>query len=316
MVPETMAKTPLLRIGTRGSPLALAQAGWVRGLLAAAHKDLAEEGAVEIAVIKTTGDKVQDRPLAEIGGKGLFTKEIDEALLAGRVDLAVNSVKDVPTWLPGGIIMPCAPPREDPRDAWICRKSDTIGGLDPGSVVGTASLRRQALILGLRPDLKVVPLRGNVDTRLGKLDAGGVDATLLAMAGLNRLGKAHAATAALEPDDFLPAVGQGAVGVTCREADARVGDWLAPINHADTLVQITAERAMLEVLDGSCHTPIAALGQLGGGGLRLRGLVARTDGAEILKAERVGAPADAEAMGRDLGAELKGRAGPGFFADD
>ena len=309
-----MANESILRIGTRGSPLALAQAYEIQRRLGEAHAELAPDGAVEVVVIKTTGDKVLDRALSEIGGKGLFTKEIDEAQLNGRVDIAVHSMKDVPTWLPEGLALPCMPEREDPRDVFISPRADSIDGLSPGSVVGSASLRRQAQILHRRPDLEVVVFRGNVQTRLAKLDAGEVDATLLALAGLNRMDMADTATKVIEPDEILPAVGQGAIGVSCRADDDRAQAFSAPLNHPDTVARVSAERAMLAVLDGSCRTPIAALAELEGDATTLRGLVARPDGSEVLETARSGPKSDAEAMGRDAGEELKGRAGPGFFA--
>ncbi len=300
-----------LRIGTRGSPLALAQAEEVKARLAAAFPDMAE---AEIVVIKTTGDKIQDRALSEIGGKGLFTKEIDDAMLDGRIDLAVHSMKDVPTWLPDGIVLPCMLEREDTRDVFISEKASCLADLPSGSVVGTAALRRQALILHRRPDLKVVTFRGNVQTRLRKLSEGEVDATLLALAGLNRLGNAHVATSIIEADEMLPAVAQGAIGVTCRADDDHAHECLAALNHADTVARVGAERALLKVLDGSCRTPIAALAEVdASGGLSFRGLAARPDGSQVLETSRNGSAADAEALGRDAGEELKGRAGPGFF---
>ena len=309
-----MTTTPRLRIGTRGSPLALAQAHETRDRLTAAHGDLAEPGAVDIVVIKTTGDAILDRALADIGGKGLFTREIDEALLAGAIDLAVHSMKDVPTWLPDGIVLPCMLPREDPRDAFISPRAPSIARLAPGSVVGTASLRRQAQILYRRPDLEVAVLRGNVQTRLRKLEEGEVDATLLAVAGLKRLGKADVATAVLDTREMLPAVGQGAIGITCRDGDDRVREFLAPLNHPRTEARVTIERAMLEVLDGSCRTPIAALGEIVVADvLTFRGLVARPDGSALHEVTRTGAVPEAAAMGRDAGEELRRRAGPGFL---
>ncbi len=309
-----MTSTPRLRIGTRGSPLALAQAHETRDRLIAAHGELAAPGAVGIVVIKTTGDAVLDRALADIGGKGLFTREIDEALLAGAIDIAVHSMKDVPTRLPDGIVLPCLLPRQDPRDAFISRKAPNIAQLAPGSVVGTASLRRQAQILHHRPDLEVAVLRGNVETRLRKLENGEVDATLLALAGLRRLGKAGVATAILDTREMLPAVGQGAIGITCRAGDHGARQLLAPLNHPPTMARVSVERAMLEVLDGSCRTPIAALGEIVVAEvLTFRGLIARPDGSALLEATRTGAVAEAAAMGRDAGEELRRRAGPGFF---
>ncbi len=280
----------------------------------AADPALALSGGVEIVVIKTTGDKIQDRALSEIGGKGLFTKEIDEAMLEGRIDLAVHSMKDVPTWLPDGIELACILPREDPRDVFISRKAESLNELPPGCVVGTASLRRQAQILSLRPDLTVRVFRGNVQTRLRKLDEGEVDATLLALAGLKRLGMADVATSILETSDILPAVGQGAVGITCRADDQASHELLATIHHAETAACVAAERGLLEELDGSCRTPIAALATLlEGGVMALEGLLARPDGSEVLRAKREGDPAEAARMGRDAGSELAERAGPGFI---
>ncbi len=307
-----MTSVSPFRIGTRGSPLALAQAEEVKARLIATFPDMAE--LAEIVIIKTTGDMVQDRALAEIGGKGLFTKEIDDAMLDGRIDIAVHSMKDVPTWLPDGIVLPCMLEREDTRDVFISHKAKTIADLPAGSVIGTAALRRQALILNRRPDLKVVTFRGNVQTRLRKLGDGEVDATLLALAGLNRLGRADIATSIIEVDEMLPAVAQGAVGVTCRTTDEDAHEVLAALNHETTVVRVTAERALLKVLDGSCRTPIAALAEISDDGvLSMRGLAARPDGSEVLETKRCGSIADAEALGRDAGEELKGRAGPGFF---
>jgi hydroxymethylbilane synthase len=307
-----MTSSSPFRIGTRGSPLALAQAEEVKTRLIAAFPEMSDH--TEIVVIKTTGDIVLDRALAEIGGKGLFTKEIDDAMLDGRIDIAVHSMKDVPTWMPDGIVLPCMLEREDTRDVFISEKATSIADLPAGSVIGTAALRRQALILSRRPDLKVVTFRGNVQTRLKKLAAGEVDATLLALAGLNRLGRADVATSIIESDEMLPAVAQGAIGITCRTDDEEAHKALAALNHDETVIRVTAERAFLKVLDGSCRTPIAALAELDGkGGFSMRGLAARPDGSQVLETERSGLAVDAEAMGRDAGEELKGRAGPGFF---
>jgi hydroxymethylbilane synthase len=308
-----MADAPILTIGTRGSPLALAQAHEVQGLLKAADPSLAGDGAVEIQVIKTTGDKMLDRPLADIGGKGLFTKKIDEALLSGRVDLAVHSMKDLETWLAGGIALAAVLEREDPRDVFISNQAKGLDDLAAGSVIGTASLRRQAQILHRRPDLTFRVLRGNVQTRIKKLEAGDVAATLLALAGLRRLDMADVATEILETDVLLPAVGQGAIGVTCRDDEGTV-QMLQVLNHVPSWDRLTAERAMLEALDGSCRTPIGGLAELDDdGGLVLRGLVVKPDGTELFQTSRSGTVDDAEAMGRDAGEELRKRAGPGFF---
>ena len=300
--------TEKLRIGTRGSPLALVQAHEVQGLLAAVE--------TEIVVIKTTGDKVLDRPLADIGGKGLFTKEIDEALGDGRVDLAVHSMKDLETWLRDGIALAAVLEREDVRDVFISEKADSLENLPAGSLVGTSSLRRQAQILGRRPDLRVEAFRGNVQTRIRKLKDGEADATLLALAGLRRLGMTDVATEILGTDVLLPAVAQGAIGITCRGENDRVLERLATLNHPQTWDRITAERAMLAALDGSCRTPIGGLAEIDdNGSLSLRGLIAKADGTEIIETTRSGPAADAEALGRDAGEELRKRAGPGFFED-
>jgi hydroxymethylbilane synthase len=309
-----MSSKTLLRLGTRGSPLALAQAHEVRGRLARAHPELAAEGAVDIVVIKTSGDRIQDRTLAEIGGKGLFTKEIEDALLQAKIDVAVHSMKDVPTWLPEGLAITAILPREDPRDAFFSNRGARLADLPASAVVGTASLRRQAQVLMARPDLKVVPLRGNVGTRLKKLAEGQADATLLAMAGLKRLGEISRISAPLEPEEMLPAVAQGAIGLEARVSDERTGQWLAALDHQDTAARVSAERACLEVLDGSCRTPIAALAELDGTALWLRALIAMPDGSQAHRAERRGPVKDAESLGRDAGAELRGVAGPAFFA--
>ena len=311
-----MSDTPILRIGTRGSPLAVAQAEETKRRLGNAFPELAVEGAVEIVVIKTTGDIVLDKALSEIGGKGLFTKEIDDAMFAGDIDIAVHSMKDVPTWLPDGIILPCMMEREDPRDAFISNKASCIEDLPQGAVVGSASLRRQAQIMSMRSDLKVINFRGNVQTRLKKLAAGDVDATLLAIAGLNRMDMAHVATQVIDPTVMLPAVGQGAVGITVLASDEKSIRYLEPINHPETVLRVTAERGFLTELDGSCRTPIAAQAWLQDGKLEFRGLIARTDGSETHETTRSCAPNmdDARAMGHDAGAEMKAKASPDFFA--
>jgi hydroxymethylbilane synthase len=268
---------PLLRLGTRGSKLALTQTGLVRDALAAVVPALAASDAIEIVPIRTTGDAIQDRPLAEAGGKGLFVKEIEEALLSRRIDAAVHSMKDMPTEQPAGLAIAAFLPREDARDVLI------------------------------------VNLRGNVDTRIAKREAGAVEATLLALAGLKRLGMAHVGTPVSE-DEMLPAVGQGAVCIECRQDDARVREWLAAINHGTTMTCVAAEHAMLAVLDGSCRTPIAGHAVLEDDSLYLRGLIVKPDGSELIAGERRGTPDQAEALGRDLGEELKRRGGPGFLS--
>jgi hydroxymethylbilane synthase len=308
---QSSAASTLLRIGTRGSPLALAQAREVRGRLVAAH-GLAEH-AIEIVVIRTSGDRIQDRPLAEAGGKGLFTKEIEEALAGGAIDLAVHSAKDMPTVLPAGLMLAATLPREDVRDAFISRRAKSLAELPEGSVVGTASLRRQALVRRLRPDVSVVPLRGNVETRLRKLDDGVVDATLLALAGLRRLGLAHVATAIMPAGEFLPAVGQGAIALETRVDDGKTRDIVAAINDADTATALAAERAFLAELDGSCRTPIAGHAAIVGSDVRFRGMILRPDGSEAHEATRTGARQDAAMLGADAARELKTRASADFF---
>jgi hydroxymethylbilane synthase len=302
----------VLRIGTRGSPLALAQARMVRARLAAVQG--VDEERIALNVIRTTGDVIQDRTLAEAGGKGLFTKEIEEALRANAIDLAVHSAKDMPTALPDGLMIAAVLPREDARDVFISRVAETLQELRAGAVVGTASLRRQAIVKRLRPDLEVVPIRGNVDTRLRKLDEGVVDATLLALAGLKRLGLTHALTSIFSVDEFLPAVGQGIVAIEARADDSATRALLDAINHVETATALTAERAFLAVLDGSCRTPIAGHAVIAAGRLRLRGLIAKPDGSESFECTREGPTSEAAALGADAGAELKRRAGADFLA--
>jgi hydroxymethylbilane synthase len=303
----------LLRLGTRGSKLALVQAGFVRDALAKAVPALAAPDAIEIVVIKTTGDAIQDRPLSEAGGKGLFVKEIEEAMLARRIDIAVHSMKDMPTAQPPGLVIAAFLPREDARDVLIAGDARRIADLGQGAVVGTSALRRRAQLLHLRPDLQVVNFRGNVDTRLAKRAAGEVEATLLALAGLKRLGLADVGTPVPE-SEMLPAVGQGAVCIECRADDAKTRAWLSAVDHAPTATCVAAEHAMLVVLDGSCRTPIAGHAILTGDGIHLRGLIAKPDGSEVVATERRGAAADADALGRDAGHELLRRGGPGFLS--
>ena len=301
-----------VRIGTRGSPLALAQAEMVKTALIAAHPGLDQP---EIVIIKTTGDRIQDRPLSEIGGKGLFTKEIEDALLEGGIDVAVHSMKDVPTHLPDGLDISCLLEREDARDVLILRDGKSLADLPQGAVIGSASLRRQAQILNLRPDLKVVTLRGNVGTRLNKLAAGDVDATLLALAGLKRLGRADVATCILGVAEMLPAVAQGAIGLEIRAADRRMHDLLQPLHHKPTEYAVTAERACLAELEGSCRTPIAAHAVIGDDGqLHLTSLIAKPDGSATHRDKRKGPVSEAAALGRAAGARLKSLAGPDFLA--
>ncbi len=297
-----------LRIGTRGSPLALAQAHEVRARLAAAHG--LPEDAFEIRVYKTTGDTIQDRPLAEVGGKGLFTKEIEEALIAREVDLAVHSMKDMQTVLPDGLAVGAVLKREDVRDAFISLKYGSLAALPEGAVVGTSSLRRQAQVKRIRPDLQVVGFRGNVQTRLKKLEVGVADATLLACAGLNRLGMADRITSPIATEDILPAVAQGAIAVEIRSDDAETARALAPLNDAATALCVTAERAFLAKLEGSCRTPIAGLAELNGDVLTFRGMVFSVDGEQSFDIVREGPASNAAALGTaaadaliELGAE-------------
>lgn len=302
---------PLLRLGTRGSPLALIQANLVRTLLA--RSTGAPETAFEIVVIKTTGDAIQDRPLSEVGGKGLFTKEIEEALLTGRIDLAVHSAKDMPTISQPGLMLAACLEREDPRDAFISLKAKSLADLPQGARLGTASLRRQAIVKKARPDLVVTPLRGNVETRLRKLEAGEVDATLLAIAGLNRMGLADHATHIMPADEFLPAVAQGAIGIETRGDDNRTRQFVAPINHAPTFIAVACERAFLTALDGSCKTPLAGHATLSGDTLHFRGLIARPDGAAAHDITGNGHIRDAVRIGEEAGRALKKIGGPDFF---
>jgi hydroxymethylbilane synthase len=255
---------------------------------------------------------VQDRRLAEIGGKGLFSKEIEEALLAGAIDLAVHSLKDMETWLPDGLEIACVPARDDPRDALLSTKAASLADLPQGATVGTASLRRQAQLLRRRPDLSVVPIRGNVGTRMAKLASGEFDAIVVALCGLERLGKADLASEILTPDIMLPAVGQGALAVECRTADDGLRQLLDPLHDPDTAACVGAERAMLAALDGSCRTPIAGLAECSGNRLTLEGLLLKPDGSDEIRARCAGDIGDAAALGSALGGELRSRAGPGF----
>ena len=303
--------TASLRIGTRGSPLAMVQARTVRSRLAAATG--VKEDTIELVVIRTTGDIIQDRTLAEEGGKGLFTKEIEEALLEQRIDLAVHSAKDMPTLLPEGLILAACLEREDPRDVFISRKARTLAELPRSASLGTTSPRRQAIAKRMRPDLTIVPLRGNVETRLRKLDNDDVDATLLALAGLKRLGLAEHATNIMSAEEFLPAVGQGAIGIEVRADNSRLRDILAHIDHADTSTAVACERAFLAALDGSCKTPIAGHATISGNAVQFRGLIARPDGTAAHDISGTGNRKDAATIGADAGREIKHRAGPGFF---
>ncbi|ABS62969.1 porphobilinogen deaminase [Parvibaculum lavamentivorans DS-1] len=300
------------RIGTRGSRLALIQANEVARRIALALHAPVEE-VTEIVVISTAGDRVQDRALSEIGGKGLFTEEIEEQLADARIDVAVHSMKDMPTLLPEGLVIDCLLERADPRDAFLSSKANSLMSLPQGAVVGTSSLRRAAQVRARRPDVTVVPFRGNVDTRLKKLADGVADATLLAMAGLTRMDLLECVTAPLSPEELLPAVAQGAIGIERRAADDEAAHLLEKLHHTETGLRVAAERAFLAVLDGSCRTPIAALAEISGDHMRLRTMILTPDGAEIHETEREGLAADAVLLGQDAGEELKGRAGPHFF---
>ena len=303
-----------LRIGTRGSPLALTQTGTVIEALKNAHPLLKQKGAVEMVVITTTGDRVQNRLLAEVGGKGMFTKELDEALLDDQIDIGIHSMKDMPTYLPDGIALHAIMPREDVRDAFVSKKHGSFGDLPEGATLGTASLRRRSQVLNTRPDLRVVPLRGNVDTRLQKIETGEADATILALAGLKRLGKEEAATEIMETDLLLPAVGQGSLAATCRMEDAGANALLAGLAEPTTTAAIIAERAMLVVLDGSCHSPIAGLARPDGkGNLDMRGLIARPNGTEVADMTATAPMTDAQDLGRSLAEDLLVKAGPGIL---
>lgn len=312
-MPQSLAQSSgaALRIGTRGSPLALVQARTVRARLAVALAT--EEAAIEIVVIRTSGDAIQDRPLAEVGGKGLFTKEIEEALLDGRIDLAVHSSKDMPTFSQPGLMLAACLEREDPRDVFISLKAPSLEELPQGATLGTASLRRQAIAKRLRPDLRVVPLRGNVETRLRKLADGEVDATLLALAGMKRLGLERHATKIMPIHEFLPAVGQGAIGIEARANDERTREILSRIDHVDTFTALACERAFLAELDGSCKTPIGGHAELSGDTLHFRGLLAHPDGNPFCEHSTRGPRADAIKIGTEAGRYIKREGPPGLF---
>jgi hydroxymethylbilane synthase len=290
-----------VRIGTRGSPMALRQTAIIRDRLIAAHPELAGAGAVEIVTIRTTGDRVQNRLLAEIGGKGLFAKEIEEALLAGMIDLAVHSLKDLETWLPDGLVIACVPPRDDPRDTLLSVSGASLASLPRGAKVGTASLRRQAQLLRHRPDLSTVPIRGNVNTRLRKMEAGEVDALVLALCGLVRLDLSGHATEILPREVMLPAVGQGALAIECRTANERVRQLVAPLHDP-----------MLAALDGSCRTPIAGFAEVDGDRLTIEGLLLNEDGSKEIRGRFEGGIDDGVKLGAELGKDLRSRAGLDF----
>jgi hydroxymethylbilane synthase len=299
-----------LRIGTRGSPLALAQAEIVHRRLVEAHPEL--DGQLRVVAIRTSGDRISDRSLAQLGGKALFTKEIEEALLGRRIDLAVHSSKDLETFLPQGLEIVCVPPREDPRDAFVSPKAGSLDDLPSRALVGTSSLRRQAQLLRRRPDLRIAPFRGNIGTRMKKLREGEADATILAYCGLLRLGEEGLARQVLAPEVMLPAIGQGALAIECRADDEALKERLAALHDAPSAACVFAERAVLAALGGSCRTPIAALAVIEGGRIALEAALFTPDGSAEIRARRRGAVGEAAALGADLGEELRRRAGADF----
>ncbi|HHY51213.1 MAG TPA: hydroxymethylbilane synthase [Alphaproteobacteria bacterium] len=307
-----MQSAPFLRIGTRGSPLALAQAHLVRRLLAQAHGVAEEEIAVE--AMTTSGDRLTEAPLAAFGGKGLFSKELEVALAAGVIDIAVHSSKDLATRLPDGLFLPAFLAREDVRDAFVSLSAETLEDLPRGARVGSSSIRRAAQIRRQRPDLTVVPFRGNVDTRLNKLRDGVADATLLAVAGLNRLGRQNEIRSVLDPRVFPPAPAQGAIGIEARVGDARTVALVAPLNHAATMTAVTAERAMLAELDGSCRTAIGVFTEREGDTLTLHGEVLAPDGSRFVADRISGAAGEAAMVGAELGRRLRAAGGPLLLA--
>lgn len=306
---QTMTNLPIIRIGTRKSPLALAQANLVADRLRAVRPGL----KTELVTFTTEGDRTLDQPLADIGGKGLFTKELEDSMLAGDIHIAVHSMKDMPTVLPEGLVIGAILEREDPRDVLIANGLPTLFDLPPGASFGTSSLRRAAQVKLKRPDLKIVSLRGNVQTRLDKLSGGDMQATMLAQAGLNRLGLNVDGAVPLAIEDFLPAIAQGAIGIECRQMDGEIRELLALLSHMLSEQAVACERAFLSVMDGSCRTPIAGYARIGGGQLQFSGLIARPDGMASHEVSISGSPMDAAALGREAGAELKAKAGPGFL---
>jgi hydroxymethylbilane synthase len=290
----------LIRIATRGSMLALQQSGIIREAL----EKFWPEIRFELQIIKTTGDKITGVPLAQVGGKGLFVKEIEDALLDGSADLAVHSMKDVPAALPEGLVIAAVPEREDPRDALIIRSGKTIADLRHGALIGTSSLRRSAQIRAMRPDFEVRDLRGNVETRLRKLDEGQFEAIILAAAGLNRMGWQDRVTMYMDPVEFIPAIGQGALGIEARSEDHRVLSLLAPLDHPETAVTVSSERSLLKELEGGCQVPIAGYARLTGKTIRLSGLVASLDGRQLFRAVRTAPMEDAVVLGKRVAGEL------------
>ena len=307
-----------LRIGTRGSPLALVQTKMVIAALAQAHGWSAREAdeRTEVVATQSSGDRIQDKPLADIGGKGLFAKELEEALQDGRIDCAVHSLKDMPGILPEGLVIACHMPREDPRDALVSNTAPDLSALPNGSVVGTSSVRRKAMLLNVRPDLHIVGFRGNVDTRLRKLAAGEADATILALAGLKRLGTEGHARHVFSPREMLPAVAQGAIGVEMRDDATQVRELFAPLNHAEADLTVTLERAFLAALDGSCRTPLAGFAERRGDTIEFTGCVLTPDGRtriDVTRSLPYSTAKASEIAGSDAGCELLARAGRHFF---
>jgi len=297
---ETFLTKELIRIATRGSMLALQQSGIIK----AAMEKLWPEIGFELRIIRTTGDKITDVPLAKVGGKGLFVKEIEDALADGSADMAVHSMKDVPAVLPAGLEIVAIPERDDPRDALIIGKGKTIGDLCHGALIGTSSLRRAAQIRAMRPDFAVRNLRGNLDTRLRKLDEGGFDAILLAAAGLKRMGWQDRVTMYMDPVEFVPAIGQGALGIEARSEDHRMRRFLAPLNHLETAVAVRSERSLLKELEGGCQVPIGGYARIAGKIVELSGFVASLDGMQLFRAAGAAPLQDAEALGKRVAAEL------------
>ena len=300
-----------LRIGTRGSPLALAQAYETRKRLTNALN--ISEDSFEIVVISTSGDRILDRPLKEVGGKGLFTKEIEQDMLDGKIDIAVHSMEDMPVEQPDGLTLGCYLPREDVRDAFVSSRYKNVNELPSGSKVGTSSLRRKAQLKFSRPDLEVVEFRGNVQTRLKKLKDGVATCTFLAMAGLNRLGLEEVAQSTMNPNEMLPAIAQGAIGIEWREEDRQISDILKKIHHEETGQRLNTERAFLAELDGSCQTPIAGLAIIEGSSLKFTGQVLRTDGSESISETAFGDIEDGPRLGREMAQKILSQAGPEFF---
>jgi len=303
--------TNTIRIATRKSPLALWQAEHVRASLLALHPEL----SVELVTMTTQGDRVLDSPLAQIGGKGLFVKELEQGMLNGAADIAVHSMKDVPAELPEGLMIGAILEREDPRDAFVSSRYADIAALPRGARVGTSSLRRQCQLRALRPDLEILELRGNVGTRLDRLDAGDYDAVVLACAGLRRLGLQSRITLALADEVILPAIAQGVIGIECRSRDGRLRELIKPLDHAVTATRTRAERAMNARLAGGCQAPVAGYSEIIDGNLELRGLVGRPDGSDIIRGAITGPPEEAEALGRELAEDLLAR-GAGTILDE